>query len=55
MKRIRTKKIRGARAPGPPLWVPRTTHSESTITGTLFGEAPKRASGALALPNPKHA
>ena len=50
MKRIRTKKIRGARAPGPPLWVPRTTHSESTITGTLFGEAPKTARGARALP-----
>ncbi len=25
------------------------------ITGGLFGEAPKTASEALALPNPKHA
>jgi hypothetical protein len=28
---------------------------KNDIAGMLFGEAPKRASEALALPNPKHA
>ena len=55
MKRVGTKETREARAPRPLCCAPRTTHSARAVTGRLFGEAPKRASEALALPNPKHA
>jgi hypothetical protein len=55
MKRVGTKKVRGARAPRPLCCAPRTIHSERGTTEGLFGEAPKRAGEALALPNPKHA
>ncbi len=55
MKCLASSKIRGTRAPRPLCCAPRTTYSELDISRMLFGEAPKRASEALALPNLEHA
>src|SRR5205807_1765955 len=55
MKRVATKKKRGVRAPRPLCCAPRTTHSARDIPVILFGEAPKRASEALALTKVEHA
>ena len=55
MKRVATKKNRGLRAPRPLCCAPRTTHSARDIPVILFGEAPKRASEALALTKVEHA
>src|SRR5207253_8608054 len=55
MKRVATKKNRGVRAPRPLCCAPRTTHSARDIPVILFGEAPKRASEALALTKVEHA
>ena len=54
MKRVATKKIGGVRAPQL-CCVPRTTHSARDMLGILLGEAPKRASEALALTKLEHA
>ena len=50
MKRVAARRIRGTRASRPLCCAPRTTHSEPGIPGRLFGEAPREASEALALP-----